>query len=41
MNLQSAEAIRDLIDAQTDGPRIKTLSMKGELAVALQPAKES
>jgi tRNA modification GTPase len=41
MNLSQAEAIRDLIDAQTDAAAAQAArQLKGELAVALQPAKE-
>lgn len=41
MNLNQAEAIRDLINAQTDAAAAQAVrQMKGELAVALQPAKE-
>jgi len=41
MNLSQAEAIRDLIDARTDAAAAQAArQLKGELAVALQPAKE-
>lgn len=41
MNLNQAEAIRDLINAQTDAAAVQAArQLKGELAVALQPAKE-
>jgi tRNA modification GTPase len=41
MNLSQAEAIRDLINAQTDAAAAQAArQLKGELAVALQPAKE-
>ncbi|HEV7682785.1 MAG TPA: tRNA uridine-5-carboxymethylaminomethyl(34) synthesis GTPase MnmE, partial [Pyrinomonadaceae bacterium] len=41
MNLSQAEAIRDLINARTDAAAIQaTRQLKGELSVALQPAKE-
>jgi tRNA modification GTPase len=41
MNLNQAEAIRDLINAQTDAAAAQAArQLKGELAVALQPAKE-
>jgi tRNA modification GTPase len=41
MNLSQAEAIRDLIDAQTDAAAAQAArQLKGELAVALEPAKE-
>jgi tRNA modification GTPase len=41
MNLSQAEAIRDLIDAQTDAAAAQAArQLKGELAVALKPAKE-
>ena len=41
MNLSQAEAIRDLIEAQTDAAAAQAArQLKGELAVALQPAKE-
>jgi len=41
MNLTQAEAIRDLINARTDAAAAQAArQLKGELAVALQPAKE-
>jgi tRNA modification GTPase len=41
MNLSEAEAIRDLIEAQTDNAlRQATRQMKGELSHALQPLKD-
>ena len=41
MNLSQAEAIRDLINARTDAAAAQAArQLKGELAVALQPAKE-
>lgn len=41
MNLSQAEAIRDLINARTDAAAIQaTRQLKGELSVALEPAKE-
>jgi len=41
MNLSQAEAIRDLINAQTDAAAVQAArQLKGELSVALQPAKE-
>ncbi|MGH9873416.1 MAG: tRNA uridine-5-carboxymethylaminomethyl(34) synthesis GTPase MnmE [Pyrinomonadaceae bacterium] len=41
MNLNQAEAIRDLINAQTEAAAMQAVrQLKGELAVALQPAKE-
>lgn len=41
LNLSQAEAIRDLINARTDAAAIQsTRQLKGELSVALQPAKE-
>jgi tRNA modification GTPase len=41
MNLSQAEAIRDLINAQTEAAAVQAVrQLKGELAVALQPAKE-
>ena len=42
MNLNQAEAIRDLIDARTEAAAAQAArQLKGELAVALQPAKET
>lgn len=42
LNLSQAEAIRDLINAQTDAAVLQaTRQLKGELSAALQPAKES
>ena len=42
MNLNQAEAIRDLIDARTEAAATQAArQLKGELAVALQPAKET
>lgn len=41
MNLSQAEAIRDLINAQTDAAAVQAArQLNGELSVALQPAKE-
>lgn len=41
MNLSQAEAIRDLINARTDAAAAQAArQLKGELAIALQPAKE-
>ncbi len=41
MKLSEAEAIRDLIDAQTDAAaRLATRQLKGELSHALQPLKD-
>ena len=41
MNLSQAEAIRDLINAQTDAAAAQAArQLKGELSAALQPAKE-
>ena len=41
MNLSQAEAIRDLINAQTDAAAVQAArQLKGELSAALQPAKE-
>ena len=41
MNLSQAEAIRDLINAQTDAAAVQAArQLKGELSVALQPAKQ-
>jgi len=41
MNLSQAEAIRDLINAQTEAAAAQAArQLKGELAAALQPAKE-
>jgi tRNA modification GTPase len=41
LNLSQAEAIRDLIDAQTNAAAQQaTRQLKGELSVALQPAKQ-
>ena len=41
MSLSQAEAIRDLINAQTDAAAVQAArQLKGELSVALQPAKE-
>jgi tRNA modification GTPase len=41
MNLTQAEAIRDLINAQTDAAAKQAArQLKGELSIALQPAKE-
>ena len=41
LNLSQAEAIRDLINAQTDAAVVQaTRQLKGELSAALQPAKE-
>src|SRR6266542_3700065 len=41
MNLTQAEAIRDLINAQTDAAAVQAArQLRGELSVALQPAKE-
>jgi tRNA modification GTPase len=42
MNLSEAEAIRDLIDAQTDAAaRQATRQLKGEISHALQPLKDA
>ena len=42
MNLSQAEAIRDLINAQTDAAAVQAArQLRGELSTALQPAKES
>ena len=42
MNLSQAEAIRDLINARTDAAAAQAArQLKGELAVALQPAKDT
>jgi tRNA modification GTPase len=42
MNLSEAEAIRDLIDAQTDdAARHATRQLKGEISHALQPLKDA
>jgi tRNA modification GTPase len=42
MNLTQAEAIRDLINAQTDAAAVQAArQLRGELSVALQPAKEN
>jgi len=42
MNLSQAEAIRDLINAQTDAAAVQAgRQLRGELSTALQPAKES
>jgi tRNA modification GTPase len=42
MNLSQAEAIRDLINAQTDAAAAQAArQLRGELSTALQPAKES
>ena len=41
MNLTQAEAIRDLINAQTDAAAVQAArQLKGELSLALEPAKE-
>jgi len=41
MNLTQAEAIRDLINAQTDAAAVQAArQLRGELSVALRPAKE-
>lgn len=41
LNLSQAEAIRDLINAQTDAAAVQAArQMKGELSITLQPAKE-
>src|SRR6185295_17654198 len=41
LQLTEAEAIRDLIDAQTDaGARQATRQMKGEISNTLQPVKD-
>ncbi len=41
VNLSQAEAIRDLINARTDAAAVQAArQLKGELSVALQPAKE-
>jgi tRNA modification GTPase len=41
MNLTQAEAIRDLINAQTDAAAVQAArQLRGELSIALQPAKE-
>jgi tRNA modification GTPase len=41
MNLTQAEAIRDLINAQTEAAALQAArQLKGELSIALQPAKE-
>lgn len=41
MNLTQAEAVRDLIDAQTDGAASQALrQLSGELSATLQPAKQ-
>lgn len=41
MNLSQAEAIRDLINAQTDAAAVQaTRQLSGELSAALQPAKQ-
>jgi tRNA modification GTPase len=41
INLSQAEAIRDLIDAQSDAAAIQAVrQLKGELSAALHPAKE-
>ena len=41
MNISQAEAIRDLINAQTDAAAVQAArQLKGELSAALQPAKE-
>ena len=42
MNLTQAEAIRDLINAQTDAAAVQAArQLRGELSLALQPAKET
>jgi len=42
MNLTQAEAVRDLINAQTDAAAIQAArQLRGELSLALQPAKEN
>ena len=42
MNLSQAEAIRDLINAQTDAAAVQAArQLRGELSTALQPVKES
>ena len=42
MNLTQAEAIRDLINAQTDAAAVQAArQLRGELSIALQPAKEN
>jgi tRNA modification GTPase len=42
MNLSQAEAIRDLINAQTDAAAVQAArQLKGELSIALQSTKES
>ena len=42
MNLTQAEAIRDLINAQTDAAAVQAArQLRGELSLALQPARES
>ena len=42
MNLTQAEAIRDLINAQTDAAAVQAArQLRGELSVALRPAKEN
>lgn len=41
MNLSQAEAIRDLINAQTDAAAVQAArQLRGELSIALQPAKD-
>jgi tRNA modification GTPase len=41
MNLSQAEAVRDLINARTDAAAVQAArQLKGELSVALQPAKD-
>jgi len=41
MNLTQAEAIRDLINAQTDAAAVQAArQLRGELSIALQPAKD-